>query len=133
MRDLKRELADWQGWPPAWIPEPDEILVGVVEAYATGPTQYGDVRTVLVRDENTGERVSLWLSSTVLLSLFDMRKPLVGERIGLKYLGKHETKGYHRYHLVVERDAEFTPLGGEECDDEPSSGDEISFRGGRTN
>ena len=121
MRDLARELADWQGWPAAWIPEPNAVLVGVVEHYDEGFSHYGPVRTVIVRDEQTGERVSVWLSSTVLLNLFEARKPKIGERIGLKYLGKDVHKGYHRYHLVVERKAEFTPLGGEERDDDEPS------------
>jgi hypothetical protein len=114
-RDLHDELEKWNGWPEAWRPEPGDILVGRIDAYDVGHTNYGPVRTVLLTQEDTGERVSVWLSSTVLLNLFEQHKPKPGERIGLKYLGKDETKGYHRYRLVVDRPdtTDFTPLGGE--------------------
>jgi hypothetical protein len=115
MKNLRDELDNWNGWPEAWRPEPGDILVGRIDAYDVGHTNYGPVRTVLLTQEDTGERVSVWLSSTVLLNLFEQHKPKPGERIGLKYLGKDETKGYHRYRLVVDRPdtTDFTPLGGE--------------------
>lgn len=113
-RDLNKELNDWEDWPAAWKPQAGGVLVGTVESYDTGFTPYGAVRTVIVM-QGDGERVSLWLSSTVLLDLFRRHKPKPGERIGLKYLGKDPKKGYHRYHLIVDRpvDTDFTPLGGE--------------------
>lgn len=113
-RDLNQELKNWDGWPDAWKPQAGDVLVGTVETYDTGFTPYGAVRTVIVMQEN-GERVSLWLSSTVLLDLFNRLKPKHGERIGLKYLGKDPKKHYHRYHLIVDREAglDLTPLGGE--------------------
>jgi hypothetical protein len=59
--------------------------------------------------------VSLWLSTTVLLDQFKRLRPRIGERIGLKYLGVHPDRGYHRYKLLVDREEplDFTPLGGE--------------------
>jgi len=78
-------------------------------------TPFGAVRTCIVTEEATNKKVSLWLSSTVLLDQFQKQKPKPGERIGLKYLGKDEDKGYHRYRLLVERPdeaLEFSPLGG---------------------
>ena len=118
MRDLRQELAGWNGWPSAWGPDVGDILVGTVEQYAQGHTQYGAIRTVIVRDEETGETVSIWLSSTVLLDVFRRERPAIGERIALKYLGKHPTRGYHRYHLIVDREPAFDPLGGEDADDD---------------
>jgi hypothetical protein len=120
MRDLRKELSDWEGYPEAWRPEPGEILVGFIVSYDVGHTPYGEVRTVMVAQEDTGRKVSLWLSSTVLLDLFQRHKPQPGERIGLKYLGKDPEKGYHRYRLVVDRPelVELTPLGGEDVEDE---------------
>jgi hypothetical protein len=119
MRNLQGELENWNGYPPAWIPKPEDILVGFLESYDIGYTRYGEVRTVMVAEENTGDKWSIWLSSTVLLSLFDKHKPRPGERIGLKYLGKDPEKGYHKYRLLVDRPAEaqdFSALGGEEDD-----------------
>jgi hypothetical protein len=119
MRNLQAELNTWTGYPPAWRPKPGDVLVGFIEAYDIGHTPYGEVRTVMVATEETGERVSLWLSSTVLLDQFQRQQPRPGERIGLKYLGKDPEKGYHRYRLIVDRPPEaqdFNPLGGEEHD-----------------
>lgn len=117
MRDLKRELDTWTGWPPAWKPKPGEVLVGFIESYDVGHTPFGAVRTVMIAQEATGEVVSVWLSSTVLLDQFQKQKPKPGERVGLKYLGRDEAKGYHRYRLLVDRPdeaLEFSPLGGED-------------------
>lgn len=115
MRDLVRELTEWgDEWPPAWKPKPGDILTGRVLCYDKGVTPYGEVRTCIV-EQDDGERVSLWLSTTVLLDQFKRLKPGIGERIGLKYLGKHSDLGYHRYRLVVDREEplSFEPLGGE--------------------
>lgn len=115
MRDLFQELEDYTGeFPPAWRPEPGDVLVGKVVRYDRGFTMYGEVRTVTIERDN-GERVAVWLSSTVLLNEFAKQKPKPGERIGLKYLGMHPDRGYHRYKLIVDREEplEFTPLGGE--------------------
>lgn len=115
MRDLWRELKDWTDWPPAWKPEPGDVLVGTVERYDIGQTQYGPVRTCTIRTDQ-GERLAIWLSTTVLLDQFRRERPKPGERIGVKYLGKHPEHGYHRYRLIVDRpqqEADFDPLGGE--------------------
>jgi hypothetical protein len=117
MRDVKRELDTWTGWPAPWKPKDGDILVGFVDSYDVGHTPFGAVRTCIVTEEATNKKVSLWLSSTVLLDLFQRHKPKPGERIGLKYLGKDEDKGYHRYRLLVDRPdeaLEFSPLGGED-------------------
>jgi hypothetical protein len=72
------------------------MLVGVIDSYHVGPTPYGPVRTCILTDEAIHQRVSLWLSNTVLLDLFGKHKPQVGEKIGLKYLGKDEEKRFCR-------------------------------------
>jgi hypothetical protein len=118
-RDLERELDEQSNqWPDSWRPRDGEILCGRVVRYATGPTKYGTCHTcILERDD--GARVSVWLSSTVLLDLFRKERPKVGERVGIKSLGKHPEKGYRRWSLVVDRpDAEpdFSPLGGEDAE-----------------
>lgn len=115
-RDLARELREWDGtWPACWKPQPGESLVGRIVQYGTGQSSFGPVRTAIVEQDN-GERVSLWLSSTVLLGLFREHRPKTGERIGLRFLGKHPTKNYKRYALIVDRpeaELSFEPLGGE--------------------
>jgi hypothetical protein len=128
MRDLRKELLEWGDWPPAWRPEPGDILVGRVVAYHQGYTVYGPVRTAII-EQDDGDRVTVWLSSTVLLNEFAKLKPKPGERIGLKYLGMHPDRGYHRYKLLVDRDEplEFTPLGGEAKVTAASDNDDVPF------
>ncbi len=76
MRDLRRELMEWDGWPASWRPEPGDVLVGRVLHYDRGFTPYGEVRTCIV-EEDDGRRWSVWLSSTVLLDLFKRERPQV--------------------------------------------------------
>jgi hypothetical protein len=118
MRNLHKELETWDGYPEAWRPKPGEILVGFIESYDEGHTSFGPVRTAIIAEEETGRKWTIWLTSTVLLNLFQRHKPRPGERIGLKYFGKDEVKGYHKFHLVVDRPVglELTPLGGEEVE-----------------
>lgn len=77
---------------------------------------YGPCRTCIV-EKDDGSRVSLWLNSTVLLGQFEREKPKVGERVGIRFLGKHPDKGYKRFTLIVDRaepeEPDFSPLGGE--------------------
>ena len=115
--DLKHKLETWSGYPPAWKPQAGEVLVGTVTGYDIGESSFGRVHTCMIETEE-GKRFSLWLSSKVLLSQFQKYRPKVGERIGLKYQGRDEAKGYHRYRLVVDRPETAAPtfdeLGGEE-------------------
>lgn len=115
-RDLAKELNEWDGqFPPAWRPQEGETLVGTIRRYSTGQGTYGPVRTAIIQRDD-GSKVSLWISSTVLLALFQRENPRVGERIGVRYLGKHETKGYRKWSLIVDRpevQPDFSPLGGE--------------------
>ena len=105
-KDLRKELEELEEeYPPAWHPEPGEILVGTIRRYDEGRTPYGQVRTVIIQDEETGERVSLWISGAVIRNEFDRLRPEPGERVGIRYLGKDQQKGYHKYKMRVDRDA----------------------------
>jgi hypothetical protein len=68
----------------------------VIDRYAIGHTPHGPVRTVIISEEPAGERVSLWLSSTSLLSLFAQYQPQPGERIGVRDRGRAPDHGYAR-------------------------------------
>jgi len=107
--------------PPAWRPQPGEVLVGVLDRCAIGHTPQGPVRAVMVTAEPTGAQVSLWLSSTILLSLFVQHQPHPGERIGVRYRWRDLDYGYHRWMLIGDRPEAlaFSPLGGEASDEAP--------------
>jgi hypothetical protein len=109
------------GWPPSWQSRPGEVLVGVIDRYAIGHTPQGPVRLVIVSEEPTGERVSLWLSSTSLLSLFAQYRPQPGGRISVRYRWRGPGQEYSRWMLSVDyrEIVDFSPLGGEACDEAP--------------
>lgn len=111
-RDLSGELerqAETSS-QPSWKPEPGETLTGVLVGYTTRTTKYGPTRLAIVEVED-GSRIQVWLSSVVLKGAFEEQRPRTGDRIGVRYNGRHEQKGYHLYNLVVDRDvdAEVTP------------------------
>jgi len=104
-RDLRHELEGFDGTYPTTLKiAPGEIFVGIVQRFETGPTAFGPQPIMVCADEKTGEECSIWLLHTVLRNEIAKQKPLAGERIGLKRLPDHETKGYARWVLRVDRD-----------------------------
>ncbi len=104
-RDLRRELDEFDGTYPTTLKlAPGDIFVGEVVRFETGPTSYGPQPIMVCIDEKTGEECSIWLLHTVLRNEIEKQKPRSGERIGLKRLPDHETKGYARWVLRVDRD-----------------------------
>jgi hypothetical protein len=101
---LYERLARWDDFPPGWKPVPGEILVGTIEGYDTWEGRYGAVKVAILQDEAGGGLVSVYLSSTVLLAEFKKWRPRPGEVVGIRYLGKDEDRGYHRYKVMVERE-----------------------------
>lgn len=111
----------WDDWPPAWRPQPGEILAGVIDCYSISDTPQGLVRTVIVTEERTGTRVRLQLASTSLLALFTQHQPHPGERIDVRYRWDAPNHAYQRWRLTVNRSAplDLSPLGGEASDEAP--------------
>jgi hypothetical protein len=111
-RDLTSEL-DRQAESsrlPSWNPEIGETLTGTIVAFTTRMTKFGETRLAIVDREDGEGQVQLWLSSVVLKGLFEQQRPRCGDRIGVRYGGRHEQKNYHLYSLVVDRDEpELTP------------------------
>jgi len=106
---------------PLWRPQPGEGLAGVIDFYTVSDTPEGQVRTVIVTEERTGEQVGVQLASTSLLSLFVQHQPHPGVRIDLRYRGHTLDDGYLRWTLLIDRPAplELSPLGGEASDEAP--------------
>lgn len=88
---------------PTWEPGIGETLTGTVAGYVTRTTKHGAARQVIVEREDGSGRIQVWVSSAVLRSAFEREQPKRGERIAIRYNGRHETKGYHLYGLVVDR------------------------------
>jgi hypothetical protein len=93
----------------------------VIDRYSISDTPQGLVRTVIVTEARTGERVSLRLASTSLLALFAQHQPHPGEWIDVRYRWHAPDHGYQRWRLTVDRPAplDLSPLGGEASDEAP--------------
>jgi hypothetical protein len=93
----------------------------VIDHYTISETPQGPVRTVIVTEARTGERVRVQLASTSLLALFAEQQPHPGARITVRYRGHTPDDGYQRWRLVMDGPAPFElfPLGGETSDEAP--------------
>ena len=96
-----------RGYAPAWRPEqPGETLMGEVLEYSTAASQFGACPVVTVVDEN-GEAHSVWLLTAVLRSQFGKARPKIGERIGIRFLGRRISASgmeYSDWRVEVDRD-----------------------------
>jgi hypothetical protein len=105
VRSLYDILEGWDESPPAWKPVPGEVLVGTVEAYDTFVGKYSESKVCILRDQAEDSLISVYLSPTVLYNEFKKMRPKIGERVGIRYLGKADgDEGYHRYKVVIDRD-----------------------------
>jgi hypothetical protein len=105
IRSLYDILEGWEEAPLAWKPVPGEVLVGTVAAYDTYVGKYGESKVCILRDQAEDTLISVYLSPTVLFNEFKKIRPKIGEKVGIRYLGKAEgDDGYHRYKVVVDRE-----------------------------
>jgi hypothetical protein len=86
-----------------WKPKPGDKIVGEVIDVDSRETEYGVYPIVTLRTDAEDE-LAIHGFHTVLKSEFAKRPPRLGERIGVKYLGKSD-KGYEAYRVVFERAA----------------------------
>lgn len=106
MRNLREELEEFNGeYAPSWQLKEGAIVVGKITGYAQVQTSYGEAWVCTIEEETQGP-LSIWLTYTVLIDQFKKLKPRVGERIGIKCLGKHPEKGYWRFMVRVDRPEE---------------------------
>src|SRR2546430_1517099 len=83
----------------------DRIVGEIVDIYERagdwGPYSVVDLKT------DDGEVFSVSMAGTILAQEFEARSPNIGDRLGIKYLGKKATKNgkseYKNYRVVVER------------------------------
>lgn len=92
----------------AWQPDPGDKLIGEVIDVDTRETEYGVYPIVTVRTDE-GDELAIHGYHTVLKREFSKARPGVGERIGVKYLGKHE-RGYEAYKVVREKPVASAPV-----------------------
>ena len=75
--------------------------------YEERTTKVGPCRVAVVREADTGELFSVWLSRSVLRNEFDKQSPRPGDMLGLKFHGEKTTRNgqstYFLYSLRVVR------------------------------
>lgn len=54
MQNRYNALPRWDDGPPAWQPQPGEVLAGVIDRYTISDTPQGLVRTVIVTEAQDG-------------------------------------------------------------------------------
>lgn len=103
-----REEAD-RDYPAAWIPEePGDELAGTITAIRPAVrTSYGPVPVVELEELGTHARHSVWLLHAVLRREMARARPVPGETVLIRYLGRVQPEGggaaYEAYKVVVDR------------------------------
>lgn len=94
--DLAEQLdADYaEGWKPGT----GDKLVGIVVDVSEREGNFGSYPIVTVRTA-AGEELAVHAFHEVLANELARIAPKPGDEIGLKYLGKHPERGYHRYRV----------------------------------
>jgi len=75
-----------------WRPEEGDTLLGRVTDLSMGASTYGRYPIVTVAPEDGGDAVAVHAFHTGLKNRLAELRPKVGERIGIKYLGKRPLK-----------------------------------------
>lgn len=108
-KDYERER---EGYPDAWMPENEgQMLIGTLidyrenvdSGYNYGPSDVAEI------EPDDGEVRAVWISSTVLRKQWEAANPMVGDEVGIIYLGERDSKGgmaYHNWSVRIERSDE---------------------------
>lgn len=83
---------------PAWRPAPGEKLVGTVVELGERDGPYGMYPILTVRQAD-GDELAVHAFHGVLQSELARIAPKHGDELGIKYEGKDQEKGYHRYRV----------------------------------
>ncbi len=110
MSDLANRLE--HDLAPAWRPDQEDpdILIGEVVSIEAGSSDYGTYPLIVVRQDDGTEK-AIHAFHTVLRNELVKQRPQIGERLGVKYLGKMQAAegskygSYIGYRAKVERAA----------------------------
>lgn len=91
-----------------WRPVAGEKLTGVIVDISEGSSDYGTYPLVEISADD-GRTVTVHAFHTVLKNELASKKPNVGDRIGIKYVGIPPGKNYETYRVVLERGATAAP------------------------
>jgi hypothetical protein len=85
-------------YAPAWRPDPGDKLVGIVTEISEREGAFGVYPIVTVMGDD-GETLAFHAFHEVAQNELARLAPKLGDAIGVKYLGKDEARGYHRYRV----------------------------------
>jgi hypothetical protein len=105
---LRRDMDEDDGSAPdMWDPEPGESLIAELVRYEDRTTKVGPCRVAVVREADSDELYSVWLSRSVLKNEFEKQSPRPGDMLGLKFHGEKTSRNgqatYFLYSLKVVR------------------------------
>lgn len=86
-----------------WKPNEGDKLIGTVVDIDERDGGYGSYPIIVVLTDS-GDQLAFHAFHTVAKSELAKARPVVGDRIGVKYLGKPEGKNYESYRITVARD-----------------------------
>jgi hypothetical protein len=121
MTSNSTRLADRLGqYPEAWMPEPDDLLIGAVTDVDEREGDYGAYPLVCVfaDDQSSGSKQTVPGTEyavhgfhTVLRREFAKQKPAIGDHIGIAYFGKQQGRNneFEGYRVIIDERA--TPAG----------------------
>ena len=99
--NLKDRMLEYDPRPPRnWRPRPGSVLTGTVRRYDHAYSPYGPSWICVLEDDEGGDLVAVWITSLWLTCEFSAKRPMPGERIGIRQLDNSE--GFDRYVLLVE-------------------------------
>ena len=94
--------------PPPWLPEEGDELMGRFVGWSEGEARGESKRIAIIEDDETGERVSVWLLYRVLADELEGAKPEVGDTILIRRLSDRMSQRgqpYRKYEIALERAA----------------------------
>lgn len=113
------------GLPSAWRPDQDDpdLLIGEIIAIEIGSSDYGKYPILVLRGDSGREKAIHGFHSVLQNELLKKR-PQIGERIGVKFLGEVAGQGgrtYKGYRVEIERDGgstfDWNAIGGTPAED----------------
>ncbi len=97
--------------PEAWRPEKaGDKVVGRVAELDLLDSKFGGAYPLVVIETSDGRELAVHAFHTVLKSELARKRPVVGEQIGIAYLGKNQKGGYEGYRVIIERDDQPTSI-----------------------
>lgn len=96
MSKLQDELE--RDYAPAWEPDEGDSLIGTVVDVTERDGAYGAYPIVTLRTE-AGDELAVHAFHEVLQGELAKVAPKPGDELGIRYVGKHPERGYHRYRV----------------------------------